>query len=133
MRYMFLIYNREQEDNPQPPEETQRVIEHHWAVIDEATAKGVFVGAEPLQPTSTATTIRMHNGAPVTIDGPFAETKEQLAGYYIIDCADLDEAIAWAAKIPTNCGGAAGCVEIRPMPGRPARPVAQTVTAMANG
>ncbi|HUN67912.1 MAG TPA: YciI family protein, partial [Burkholderiales bacterium] len=68
-------------------------------------------------PTSTATTVRLRDGRPLITDGPFAETKEQLAGYYILDCKDLDEAIEWAARIPTGCKGREGCIEIRPMPG----------------
>ena len=60
-------------------------------------------------------------GKPLVLDGPFAETKEQLAGYYILDCKDLDEAIAWAARIPTACKGGEGCVEIRPIMGLPSR------------
>ena len=76
--------------------------------------------AEPLQPTATATTIRKENGKALILDGPFAETKEQLAGYYILDCTNLDEAIAWAAKIPTACKGAEGCIEVRPIADIPA-------------
>jgi len=70
---------------------------------------------------ATATTVRIEGGRPLVLDGPFAETKEQLAGYYILDCKDLDEAIAWAAKIPTACKGGAGCIEIRPMMALPPR------------
>jgi hypothetical protein len=62
----------------------------------------------------------LQNGSPIITDGPFAETKEQLAGYYILDCKDLDEAVGWAAKIPTACGGLQGCVEIRPLQAVPA-------------
>ena len=82
--------------------------------------KGVLMGAEPLAPTATATTVRVQNGKALITDGPFAETKEQLAGYYILECENLDEAIEWAAKIPTACKGGEGCIEIRPMPGLPA-------------
>jgi hypothetical protein len=64
----------------------------------------------------------MQDGKAMVIDGPFAETKEQLAGYYILECANLDEAIDWAARIPTGCKGVDGCIEIRPMPGLPSRP-----------
>jgi hypothetical protein len=63
----------------------------------------------------------VQNGKSLITDGPFAETKEQLAGYYILDCKHLDEAIEWAAKIPTSCKGGEGCIEIRPLPGLPAR------------
>lgn len=94
----------------------------HWAVMNETTKRGVFRAAEPLQSTHSATTVRVQNGKLLTPDGPFAETKEQLAGYYILDCKDLDEAIVWAAKIPTCCGGAAGCIEIRPIRELPTRP-----------
>ena len=122
MRYMMLIYSKE------APGETRSVSDAHRALIAEAARKGILVAAEPLAPTSTATTVRVESGKALITDGPFAETKEQLAGYYILDCANLDEAIEWAARIPTACKGQEGCVEIRPMPGigMPARP--QTVS-----
>lgn len=115
MRYMLLIYTKEDAEAPASQEEMMKVVAGHQAVMDEATKRGVLKGAEPLQPTTTATTVRVQNGKLLTTDGPFAETKEQLGGYYILDCKDLDEAIAWAAKIPTSCQGGAGCVEIRPI------------------
>ena len=114
MRYMMLVYSTEGPDGL-PPEEAERIRAGHVKVIGEATQKGVFIGAEPLAPTSTATTVRHENGKLLVTDGPFAETKEHLAGYYIIDCENLDEAIEWAARIPTACQGHAGCIEIRPM------------------
>lgn len=114
MRYMMLVYSTEVPDGLSP-EEDARIRGGHRKVMEEATSKGVLVGAEPLAPTTTATTVRMQNGKAVVIDGPFAETKEHLAGYYIIECANLDEAIDWAAKIPTECQGNPGCIEIRPM------------------
>ena len=96
--------------------------------------KGVLRGAEPLAPTSTATTVRIQNGKALVTDGPFAETKEQLAGYYVIDCENLDEAIEWAAKIPTSCKGDEGCIEVRPLPGlravSPQDPIADRVAAL---
>ena len=115
MRYMLLIYTNENQFDQLSPEAQQRIMEGHWAVMDETSRRGIYRAAEPLHPTSTATTVRVQNGKVVTTDGPFAETKEQLAGYYILDCKDLDEAIAWAAKIPTCCGGGEGCIEIRPL------------------
>jgi hypothetical protein len=121
MRYMFLIYSRETDMVGRSAAEVEQMKAAHWAVMDETRAKGIFQGAEPLHPTATATTVRMEGGRPLVLDGPFAETKEQLAGYYILDCKDLDEAIAWAAKIPTACKGSTGCIEIRPMMGLPAR------------
>src|SRR5262249_6615389 len=114
MRYMMLIYSKEQ------PEPAHRNYTGHWRLMDEAARKGVFVAAEPLAPASSATTVRIDRGQRLVSDGPFAETKEHLAGYYILDCENLDDAIEWAAKIPTACRDAE-TVEIRPMPGLPAR------------
>jgi hypothetical protein len=119
MRYIFLIYGRETERAEGAPEDWERVKAAHWAVIEDAKARGILHAAEPLQPTATATTIRVADGKPVIFDGPFAETKEQLAGYYILECRDLDEAIGWATRIPTSCKGATGCVEIRPIAALP--------------
>jgi hypothetical protein len=114
MRYMMLVYSTEPPGGLKP-EEAEQIRAGHWRVMDEASKKGVLRGAEPLAPTSTATTVRMQNGKALVTDGPFAETKEHLAGYYIIDCENLDEAIEWASKIPTVCYGGAGCIEIRPL------------------
>src|SRR5580692_6945924 len=121
MRYMFLVYSRERDFAGASPHDREKVKAGHWAVMDESRRKGVFIAGEPLQPTATATTIRKEDGRPLVTDGPFAETKEQLAGYYILDCENLDEAIEWAAKIPTKCHGGNGCIEIRPMPGLASR------------
>ena len=120
MRYMLLIYTREDAIARRSQEEMQQVINNHIAVMQAAHGKGVLEAAEPLVNTSTATSVRLQNGATVITDGPFAETKEQLAGYYILNCKDLNEAIAWAEKIPTACGGLQGCVEIRPLEAIPA-------------
>jgi hypothetical protein len=87
----------------------------HRSIMDEAGQKGIFRGAEPLQPTSTATTVRRQDNQVLVTDGPFAETKEQLAGYYILDCENLEEAIEWAGRIPTAWCGLEGSVEIRPI------------------
>ncbi len=122
MRYMLLIYSREQPGGV-PPEERPGLYQRHAAVMEDARRKGAFIAAEPLAPTSSATTVRLTAaGEALVTDGPFAETKEQLAGYYMLECANLDEAIEWAARIPTGCKGAEGCIEIRPLPGLPARP-----------
>jgi hypothetical protein len=114
MRYMLLIYQQEGAEAPSR-EESDQSIAAHWAVIDETRKLGILRGCEPLHPTSTATTIRMQEGKRVILDGPFAETKEQLAGYYILECANLDEAIGWASKLPLKCRGGQGCIEIRPI------------------
>jgi hypothetical protein len=111
MRYMLLIYSKEQDA---PAAELAAIAERHRALMAETKRRGILVDASPLEPTATATTVRIGDGRPLIVDGPFAETKEQLAGYYILDCRDLDEAIEWATKIPTSCQGGEGCVEIRP-------------------
>lgn len=119
MRYMMLIYSTEAPGGLGAEVEAE-LYAGHRTVMEEATRKGVLMGAEPLAPTTSATTVRMENGKALVLDGPFAETKEQLAGYYIIDCANLDEAIEWASRIPTACQGGTGCIEIRPMRWQPA-------------
>jgi hypothetical protein len=116
MRYMMLIYSKETPGGLNAEEDLEHRMAHR-TLIAEATEKGVLVGAEPLGPVNTATTLRMEGGTALVTDGPFAETKEQLAGYYIIDCLDLEDAKRWAAKIPTACFGGSGCIEIRPLPG----------------
>ncbi len=124
MRYMMLIYSREEEALTQ--QEMEDLKRRHEEVIRETAKAGIFRGAEPLQPTSTATTLRLEDsGNVLTTDGPFAETKEQLAGYYILDCKDLDEAIYWGSKIPTSCKGRKGCLEIRPLHDMTSRAIAQ--------
>ena len=80
-RYMFLIYSRETDRTAMSPADMDELKEAHWAVIDKTRAKGIFHGAEPLHSTVTATTVRLADGKPLVFDGPYAETKEQLAGY----------------------------------------------------
>lgn len=123
MRYMMLIYTRERAAE-MSAEERADIYDGHSKVIADASAKGIFLGAEPLGRTTTATTVRVENGQTLITDGPFAETKEALAGYYILECPNLDEALEWAARIPTGSKGAGGCIEVRPMPGLPKRPEA---------
>jgi hypothetical protein len=121
MRYMMLVYSTEPPDGVKP-EEAERIRSGHVRVMNDATDRGILIAADPLAPTSMATTVRMQNGNALVTDGPFAETKEHLAGYYILECENLDEAIEWAARIPTECHGAPGCIEIRPLRAVP-RPV----------
>jgi hypothetical protein len=116
LRYMMLVYSTEPHDGLSPDEQEQ-IRAGHRRVMEEAGRRGVLQGAEPLASTASATTVRMHEGTAMITDGPFAETKEHLAGYYILECENLDEAIEWAAKIPTKCRGGEGCIEIRPLPG----------------
>ena len=120
MRYMLLIYSKELPGGGR--DLSQRNYDGHRALMDEAAGKGVLLAAEPLAPVSSATTVRVQDGQSMVTDGPFAETKEQLAGYYILDCKDVHEAVEWAKRIPTVCRGGEGAVEIRPLPGIPSRP-----------
>jgi hypothetical protein len=112
MRYMMLIYN-EQNGNAQPSAaERAEMVNAHMAFAAEMTERGVMKGGEELHPAAIATTIRVRDGGVLKSDGPYAETKEQLGGYYLLNCADLDEAIDCASKIPTATSGS---VEIRPI------------------
>ncbi|MBO0723139.1 MAG: YciI family protein [Blastocatellia bacterium] len=114
MRYMFLIYSRETEEELSP-EELEGLRNGHRSVMTESAQRGALCSYDKLHPSTTATTVRIYDGKAITTDGPFAETKEQLAGYYILECKDLDEAIEWARRIPTECQGAPGGIEIRPI------------------
>ncbi|HYZ76232.1 MAG TPA: YciI family protein [Gaiellaceae bacterium] len=108
MKYMTLIYGDAAAWNALSEEEQKRVAERYMALSREPV---VADGAE-LQDAETATTVRIRNGETLTTDGPFAETKEQLGGYYLIDCGSLDEAIEFAARIPA---AERGGVEVRPL------------------
>ncbi len=112
MKYAFTIYQDESLREGVSEEDLQATTQAYHAVTREMNEKGVFVAGEGLYPTQTATTVRVRDGERAVTDGPFAETKEQLGGFYILDCKDLDEAIEWAAKIP---GAQTGSVEVRPV------------------
>jgi hypothetical protein len=111
MKYMLLIYGSESAAPPRPEELSARIKEY-VAVADDLRARGALLASERLQPTSTATTVRVQAGRTLTTDGPFAETKEQLGGFYFIEAKDLDEAIAVAARLPA---AQTGSVEVRPI------------------
>lgn len=132
MRYMMLIYSREASE-PLPAEEERRLQETHWALIDETSRRGILRAVEPLARSEAATTVRVEDGKVLITDGPFAETKEQLAGYYILDCKDLDEALEWAARVPTACRGGLGAVEVRPLLELPVRDAQETSGAASRG
>ena len=112
MKYAFTIYGDESRRASASEEEQQAMAQAYGAVTQEMNEKGVFVAGDGLYPTQTATTVRASEGDREVTDGPFAETKEQLGGFYVLDVKDLDEAIEWAAKIP---GSQFGSVEIRPV------------------
>ncbi len=113
MKYAILIYGDEQAAASAPPEQQQTVLDEWWHYEgDLAKEEGLRLAGEALQPTPTATTVRVQNGEVVTTDGPFAETKEQLGGFYLFECKDLDEAIEWAGRCP---GAKTGTLEVRPV------------------
>ena len=112
MRYMLLIYTSEANFSHMTSEERSAIMQGHSTFAQEAMQRGILMGGAPLQPTSTARTVRVRKGKTLVIDGPFAETKEQLAGTYILDCKNLDEAIELATKIPDALYGS---IEIRPL------------------
>ncbi|MCE9622676.1 MAG: YciI family protein [Actinomycetia bacterium] len=115
-RYAALIYEARSNEGTGTPEDWAKTMAEYTDFGDTAGAAGVIGGGEALQPTSSATTVQVKGGAKggevVTTDGPFAETKEVLGGFYLLDCADLDEALRWAAQIP---GAWHGKVEVRPV------------------
>jgi hypothetical protein len=112
MRYLLLLTTDESDDEARSPEEAQELFGAYTAFGEEMGRRGVLLGGERLRPTSDATSVRVRNGETLATDGPYAETKEQLAGYYMVECKDLDEAIAVAAQIP---GASMGTVEVRPI------------------
>jgi hypothetical protein len=112
MKYLLTIYGDERQMADVTPGAVNTMMDGYRRFGEEITQNGAYVAGEALEPVSTATTVRVENGERMVTDGPFAETKEQLAGFYVLECDDLDEAIAYAAKIP---GAETGCVEVRPV------------------
>ena len=112
MQYMCLIYTDEQGWQNMPDEDRDRLSGDYFAFTESIRQSGHYLAGDALQPTSTATTVRVRNGETLVTDGPFAETKEQLGGYYAIEAKDADEALAIAARIP---GARHGSIEVRPV------------------
>ena len=112
MKYLLTIFTDERGMAEATPEQIRQTMEAYGAFGQEIEETGVHVAGEGLQPTATATTVQVRDGERLVTDGPFAETKEQLGGFYLLECKDLDEAIGWAAKIP---GAQVGTVEVRPV------------------
>jgi hypothetical protein len=112
MQYLLLIYSDEKAMLSATPEATTQTIAAYAAYTEAMKKAGVLLGANRLKPTSTATTVRSPNGKTTVLDGPYADTKEQLGGYYMIDAPDLDSALSWASKCP---GAAHGSMEVRPI------------------
>ncbi len=114
MKYVLMIYANETAEAAMTPEQQQALWQAHLAYSQELRTKGVAAGGEALLPSSAATTVRLRDGKTLTTHGPFAETAEQLGGFYVIEAANLDEALAWAAKNPS---AAHGSIEVRPVMG----------------
>jgi hypothetical protein len=115
MKYMAMIYHDEKAAATATPEQLQALFGNFMKFTAEVTASGQYQAGAPLQPSTTGTTVRVAQGKAVTTDGPFAETKEQLAGYYIFDCKDLDEAIELGGRICKLYTYPGSAVEIRPV------------------
>lgn len=112
MQYLLMIYENEAQAADRSPEQREAMHVEYGAFTQSIKAAGQLRGGDALQPTSKATTVRVREGKQLVTDGPFAETREQLGGYYLVEAADLDEAIALAARIP---GARTGSIEIRPI------------------
>jgi hypothetical protein len=112
MRYLCLIYENEKGWESLPPGEMEAIMNEYFAFTGDIQKNGKYVAGEALQPTTTATTVRVRNGKVSTTDGPFAETKEQLGGFYLIEAKDLNDAIQVASRIPS---ARFGSVEVRPI------------------
>jgi hypothetical protein len=112
MEYLLLVYSEEQAMKSLPQPQVQGMIDAYTAYTQALRDANVLRGSNRLRPTSAATTVRVANGRTQAMDGPFAETREQLAGYYMIDVPDLDAALAWAGRCP---GAQYGGIEVRPI------------------
>jgi hypothetical protein len=112
VKYMAIIFNDESQYANATPEEIGAIFAAHGEFGEAAGKAGVLLGGDGLQPVATATTVRVRDGERLLTDGPYTETKEQLGGFYMLECKDLDEALAWAARIPEAKTGA---VEVRPV------------------
>jgi hypothetical protein len=112
MKYLLLIYGDEAGMLSASKETVGQMMAAYGAYTEAVKKAGVHVGSNRLQPTTSGTTVRVANGKTEVLDGPYAETKEQLGGYYMIDVPDLDAALSWAARCP---GASHGAIEVRPL------------------
>jgi hypothetical protein len=117
MEYLLMLYVDETGWPKLTKAEQEKGVAAYMAYAEALQKSGAFKGSNRLQPTSTATTVRMVNGAPQVLDGPYTDSKEQVGGYFLIDAPDLDAAISWASRCPAASHGA---VEVRPIWARPA-------------
>lgn len=128
MRYAVLIYTPEAEASTPTGDDGSAMMAEYAAFTQLATERGVMRAGEALQPSATATTVRLRDGQTLLTDGPYAETKEQLGGFYLFDCRDIDEALELAARIP---GARHGAIEVRPILELPAEPAPAAEPARA--
>ncbi|CDX27554.1 YCII-related protein [Mesorhizobium plurifarium] len=112
MRYMLLIYNDEAAMANAPKEQTQQTLAAYGAYTEALKKSGAYIAGERLRPTQAATSVRLASGKTNVLDGPYADTKEQLAGFYMIEATDIDTAIEWGARCPAS---STGTVEVRPI------------------
>jgi hypothetical protein len=112
MQYMILIYDDEKAWSGMDETKRNAIFQAYGQYTEDLKMAGVLRAGDALQPTSTATTVRVRGGKRLVTDGPFAETKEQFGGYYLVECKDLDEAVGWAAKCPS---ASYGSIEVRPV------------------
>ena len=112
MKYMLLIYHHEQEWNRHTEEERQEIYREYRQLIEQLQSGGQYLVGDQLQPVTTARSVRVRDGKPLVTDGPFAETREQLGGFFLIDAKNFAEATSIAARIPS---ARAGAIEIRPV------------------
>jgi len=111
-QYLLLFYNDEEEWANRSDEERGAIVRQYFAVVEEISKQGGYITGAPLRPTSTATTVRLRDGEQVVTDGPFAETKEQLGGFFLVEAPSFAVACEWAAKVPA---ARYGSVEVRPV------------------
>ena len=112
MKYLLSIYASEAEEDAMSPADTGKLMQAYGAYSEALVKAGAMVGGERLRPSTEATSVRVRSGKTEVLNGPYAETREQLGGYYVIDVADLDAALSWAARCPTS---SYGTIEVRPI------------------
>jgi hypothetical protein len=112
MQYLLMIYASEAAENAMPPAEMGAIMQAYGAYTEALVKAGVMKGGERLRPTTDATSVRVRNGKSEVLNGPYADTQEQLGGYYVIDVPDLDAALQWAARCPSS---SYGTIEVRPI------------------
>jgi hypothetical protein len=112
MKYLLMIYASEKEEAVMPPDETGKVMQAYGAYTEALIAAGALQAGERLRPVTDATSVRVRGGKTEVLNGPYAETREQLGGYYLIDVPDLDAALTWAARCPSSVYGT---IEVRPI------------------